>query len=152
VREELIAQIIETQRRMNRVMRERTLGSWVELNLTVPQLKSLFYISRHGKVNLSGLAAGIRVTPANVTGIVDRLVEQELLTRQPDADDRRILWLGLTEKGEALLANLREVRASEMHKILDRLSTEDLFVLYRAFEGLAQAAEIQEKEEPSNND
>lgn len=151
MREELIAQIIEAQRRMNRVIRERTLDSWVKLNLTIPQLKSLFYISRHGRVNLSGLASGIRVTPANITGIVDRLVEQELLTRLPDANDRRILWLRLTEKGEALLANLREVRASEMHRILDRLSTKNLSVLARAFDGLAQAAEVNEKEEPPDN-
>jgi DNA-binding MarR family transcriptional regulator len=151
VREELIAQIIETQRRMNRVIRERTLGSWVKLNLTVPQLKSLFYISRHGRVNLSGLASGIQVTPANVTGIVDRLVEQELLTRLPDADDRRILWLRLTGKAEALLANLREVRASEMHKILDRLSTRNLSKLARAFDMLEQAVEVNEKEEPPSN-
>ena len=152
MREDLIAQIIETQRRMNRVIRERTLDPWVNLNLTVPQLKSLFYVSRHGRVNLSGLASGIRVTPANVTGIVDRLVEQELLTRLPDADDRRVLWLRLTKKGEALVANLREVRASEMRKILNRLSTENLATLARASDVLAQAAEASEKEEPSGSE
>jgi len=152
VREDLIGQIVEAQRQMNRVIRERTLDPWVNLNLTVPQLKSLFYVSRHGRVNLSGLASGIRVTPANVTGIADRLVEQELLTRLPDADDRRVLWLRVTEKGEALLANLREVRASEMRKILDRLTTENLGMLARAFGVLAEAAEINEKEEPAGDD
>jgi DNA-binding MarR family transcriptional regulator len=152
VREDLISQIIEAQRRMNRAIRERTLDPWVNLNLTVPQLKSLFYVSRHGTTNLSGLASGIRVTPANVTGIVDRLVEQELLTRLPDADDRRVLWLRLTEKGEALVANLREVRASEMRKILDRLSTGDLSALARAFNLLAQAAEINEEEGLAGDD
>jgi DNA-binding MarR family transcriptional regulator len=148
MREEIITQIIEIQRRMNRVIRKRTLDSWVKLRLTIPQLKSLFYISRHERVNLSGLASGIRVTPANVTGIVDRLVEQELLTRIPDPDDRRILWLRVTKKGEALLANLREGRASEMRSILGRLSTDDLSVLARALDVLARAAEVTEREGP----
>ena len=147
MREELIAQIMEMQRRFNQVIRERTLDSWVKLALTIPQLKSLFYISRHGRVNLSGLASGIRVTPANVTGIVDRLVEQGLLRRIPDPDDRRIIWLRLTEKGEALVANLREGRASEMHRILDRLSTDDLSLLARTLDMLARAAEAAEREE-----
>jgi len=151
VKQDLIIRVIEAQRRANRLIRERTLDPWVNLNLTVPQLKSLFYISRHGRVNLSSLASGIHVTPANVTGIADRLVEQGLLTRLPDADDRRILWLRLTDKGEMLLANLREVRASEMHKILERLSPENLSMLARAFDTLAQAAEVSEKEEPANN-
>jgi hypothetical protein len=39
-----------------------------------------------------------------------------------------------------------------MHKILDRLSPENLSMLARAFNVLAQAAEMSEKEEPANND
>ena len=149
MKEKLIRRIIELRRQVNRVLRERTLDSWVKLSLTIPQLKSLFYISRHGKVNLSGLASGIRVTPANVTGIVDRLVEQGLLTRTPDPDDRRISWLRLTDKGKMLINNLREGRAKEMHKILDKLTEEELSVVARGFDLLARAAE---RKEPLEND
>ncbi|MCJ7576413.1 MAG: MarR family transcriptional regulator [Dehalococcoidia bacterium] len=150
--EELIAQIIEAQRRMNRVIRERTLDSWVKLNLTIPQLKSLFYVSRHGRVNLSGLASGIRVTPANVTGIADRLVEQGLLTRTPDPDDRRVSWLRATDKGKTLINDLREGRAQEMRRILDQLTEEELSTVARGFELVARAAEVSERKEPFRND
>jgi DNA-binding MarR family transcriptional regulator len=147
MREELITQIIDAHRRVNRVIRERTLDSWVKLNLTVPQLKSLFYISRQGKVSLSGLASGIRVTPANVTGIADRLVEQGLVTRTPDPDDRRVSWLRLTDKGEALVNDLREGRAKEMRAILEKLTEEELPVVARGLELLAGAAEAITREE-----
>ena len=152
MKEELIAQITEAQRRMNRVIRERTLDSWVKLNLTIPQLKSLFYISRHGRVNLSGLASGIRVTPANVTGIVDRLVEQGLLTRTPDPDDRRVSWLSVTDRGKTLINDLREGRVQEMRRILDKLTEEELSTVARSFELVARAAEVSEGKEPFEND
>jgi DNA-binding MarR family transcriptional regulator len=152
VREELTAQIIEAQGRMNRVIRERTLDSWVKLNLTIPQLKSLFYVSRHGRMNLSGLASGIRVTPANVTGIVDRLVEQGLLTRTPDPDDRRVSWLSVTDRGKTLINDLREGRVQEMRRILDKLTEEELAIVARSFELVARAAEVSEKKEPFEND
>jgi DNA-binding MarR family transcriptional regulator len=152
VREELVVQIIEAQRRMNRVIRERTLDSWVKLNLTIPQLKSLFYISRHGKVNPSGLASGIRVTPANVTGIVDRLIEQGLLTRTPDPDDRRISWLRVTDSGKTLINDLREGRAQEMRRTLGKLNEEELSIVAHGFELVAAAAEASERKEPSEND
>jgi len=152
VRQELIAEIIEAQRRMNRVIRERTLDSWVKLNLTIPQLKSLFYISRHGKVNPSGLASGIHVTPANVTGIVERLVEQGLLTRAPDSGDRRISWLTVTDKGRTLINELREGRAQEMRRTLDKLTEEELTTVAQGFELVARAAEASERKEPSSND
>lgn len=150
--EELIAQIIEAQRRMNRVIRDRTLDSWVKLDLTIPQLKSLFYVSGHGKVNPSGLASGIRVTPANVTGIVDRLVEQGLLIRSADADDRRISWLTVTEKGKTLINDLREGRAQEMRRILDKLTEEELAMVAHGFQLVATAAEVSERKEPFEND
>jgi MarR family transcriptional regulator, organic hydroperoxide resistance regulator len=152
MREKLIRRIIELQRRVNRAIRERTLDSWVKLDLTIPQLKSLFYVSGHGKVNPSALAAGIHVTPANVTGIVDRLIEQGLLTRTGDADDRRISWLTVTDKGKTLINDLREGRAQEMRRILDKLTEEQLAMVAHGFELAATAAEAGEGKEPSKND
>ena len=97
MKEELIEKVIKSRRRMNRFIREGSVESWINLNLTIPQMKCLTYISRHGKSNLSGLAAGIHVTPANVTGIIDRLVDQGYVARNPDSADRRVMRLGVTE-------------------------------------------------------
>jgi DNA-binding MarR family transcriptional regulator len=138
---EIITQIIERRRRLDRIIRERTMDPWTTLSLTVTQLRSLFYINRNGSVNLSGLASAFKVTPANVTGIVDRLVEHNLLTRVPDPNDRRVLWLNLTDKAKSLIDELREGRASEMRKILEKLPGEDLEAVSRSYGLLIQAAE-----------
>lgn len=152
MKERLTRRIIELNRRVNRAIRERTPDSWAKLNLTIAQLKSLFYISRHGKVNSSGLASGIQVTPANVTGIVDRLVEQGLLTRTADADDRRVSWLTVTDKGKTLINDLREGKAQEMRRILDKLTEEELAIVAHGFELVARAAEVSQGKEPFEND
>ena len=152
MREKLTRRIVDLHRRLNRAIRERTLDSWVKLDLTIPQLKSLFYVSGHGKVNPSALASGIRVTPANVTGIVDRLVEQGLLIRTADADDRRVSWLTVTDKGKTLINDLREGRAQEMRRILDKLTEAELATVVRGFELVTTAAEVSEGKEPSGND
>jgi DNA-binding MarR family transcriptional regulator len=140
MREDVIDGIIKSHRRVNHFIREGNIESWISLNLTVPQMKCLCYISRHGKINLSGLAAGIHVTPANVTGIVDRLVEQGLVTRVPDTADRRVLWLDVTEKGAANLAVLREGKAGKMRELLECLSDSELSIVSEAFDILAGAA------------
>ena len=152
MREKLTRRIIELHRRLNRAIRERTLDSWVKLDLSIPQLKSLFYVSGHGKVNPSALAAGIHVTPANVTGIVERLVEQGLLARSADADDRRVSWLTLTDKGKTLINDLREGRVQEMRRILDKLTEQELAVVAHGFQLVAGAAEAGQGKEPSEND
>ena len=73
---ELIREIIELQRKVDRARRQYELDVWMALPLTIAQLKSLFFISNQGSTNLGKLAAALGVTPTNTTGIVDRLVKQ----------------------------------------------------------------------------
>ena len=139
---ELTKEIIELQRRINWDMRQYTLDAWMELNLTIPQLKSLFFIANHGSTNFTKLASALGVTPSNVTGIVDRLVEQGLVSRQENPEDRRMLMLRVTDKGEAIIADLRERRASHMSEILSNLSSEELNIVVKGFNLLSRAVEF----------
>ncbi len=116
----------------------------MDLSLTISQLKSLFFIDFEGSTNFKKLATALGVTPPNVTGIVDRLVEQELVSREENPEDRRMLLLKTTDKGKALLAKLRESRISRMSGILARLSLEELSALAQGLTALARAAESQQ--------
>jgi DNA-binding MarR family transcriptional regulator len=148
----LIKEIIELQRKVDRARRPHTLDAWMGLPITVAQLKSLFFISNQGSSNLGQLAAALGVTPANVTGIVDRLVEHDLVSRIENVQDRRMLILRTTSKGEELLTNLRERRRNIMSDILARLSADELATLARGLTSLAKATEAQEGETQDEHD
>jgi DNA-binding MarR family transcriptional regulator len=49
--------------------------------------------------------------------LVDRLVELDLLARNPDAADRRKVLLGLTPKGRRLLTRLSTAHIEELRRI-----------------------------------
>ncbi|MFT4038501.1 MAG: MarR family transcriptional regulator [Thermomicrobiales bacterium] len=53
-----------------------------------------------GATSPGELARKWRVTPAVITGIIDRLERRELVRREPDPHDRRRLQLALTAAGE----------------------------------------------------
>jgi DNA-binding MarR family transcriptional regulator len=146
-KEDLIREIIQLGRQVSRVMGEYVPDAWMELSLSVAQLKSLFFISKEGSTNFRKLAQALRVTPSNVTGIVDHLVEEGLVSRQENPEDRRMLMLQLTDKGKALLASLRERRAEQVWAVLSHLSEEQLSTLLQGFRFLTQA--IQECENES---
>jgi DNA-binding MarR family transcriptional regulator len=149
---DLISEIIELDRQAHRLIRRHSFHAWMELNLTVPQLKSLFFISNQRGTNPRKLAAALGVTPPNVTGIVDRLVEQGLLVRRGNPEDRRVLVLQATEKGEAILSDLRERRTSNMREILTRLSVEELSYLVKGLSALIKAAQAYEEESKDEYD
>ncbi len=149
---ELIRAVIELQRRVNRSLREYTTDAWMNLSLTIAQLKSLFFIANEGSTNFKKLAAALGVTPSNVTGIIDRLVEQGLVSRTENPEDRRILLLRATDRGQALLTDLRESRISHMSQILAHLSPEELSCLVHGLTAFVKAAEAHRGESRGEHD
>jgi DNA-binding MarR family transcriptional regulator len=66
------------------------------------------------------------VTPTNMTGIVNRLVRQGLVSRTEDAQDRRSLSLRATDKGEELVIKLRSRRTDYLSGVLNRIHVDEL--------------------------
>jgi DNA-binding MarR family transcriptional regulator len=143
---ELITKIIELQRKIDRARRQYELDVWMGLPLTMAQLKSLFFINNQGSTNSGKLAAALGVTPTNVTGIIDRLVKQGLVSRTEDVQDRRMLLLQATGRGEELVAKLRERRRGYLSEVLACFSVDELAMLAQGFNLLAEATEAREGE------
>lgn len=75
----------------------------------------------------------ITVTPG-ITGLVDRLEEAGLVRRQRCSDDRRVVYVALTEKARRLLAKLDEP-VLELHRaLLGQLKPGELNELVRLLE------------------
>jgi MarR family transcriptional regulator, organic hydroperoxide resistance regulator len=139
----LIEEFLTLQQQSDIALRHFSPEPWIELNLTIAQLKSLFFIMAKEKTNFKKLAEALGVTPPNVTGIVDRLVEQALVSRTENPQDRRIMLLQITEKGRSLLNNLRENRINQMTQVLARLSQDELSSLIMGFTALVKAAQAE---------
>ncbi len=148
----LVSDAVRLYREAHRAMRQPLFEGWKGLNLTVPQLRSLFFISSSGNSSPGRLAASLGVTPPNVTGIVDRLVEQGLVARRESEQDRRVLLLQTTDKGEAILSDLRESRTATMTEVLSRLAEADLRALVKGLSSLVKAAQERKKELASAGD
>ena len=70
-------------------------------DLTGPQLACLRCIASEGPTTLSQLAAGVSLSPATVSGIVDRLEARGLLIRERQEEDKRRVLITLTRTGRA---------------------------------------------------
>ncbi len=141
----LIEEIIKLQQQISRTMEQHPPEAWMDLNLTLGQLKSLFFIDFDESTNFKKLAAALGVTPPNVTGIIDRLVEQGLVSREENPDDRRMLLLKTTDKGKALVAKLRESKISSMSGILAQLNSTELSALAEGLSAIARAGRRSEE-------
>jgi MarR family transcriptional regulator, organic hydroperoxide resistance regulator len=139
VKKETIEELLELQRRIDRDRRQYELDAWMRLHLGIGQLKTLFFISNRGATTTGKLATALKVTPTNVTGIIDRLLEKNLITRTGDPDDRRVLLLRTTPQGDELVAELRQKRRERMTELFNRLSDEEAAIVAQGLKIMVRA-------------
>src|SRR6266508_3134409 len=71
-----------------------------DIDLTMPQMVTLFAIREHGTCRMGALIEATRQSGGTITGIVDRLIADGLVARTHIADDRRVVEVTLTPAGD----------------------------------------------------
>ena len=117
------------------------LEAWACVGLTMTQLRVLFMLRAESGLSAGALAERLRVTPSTLTRIMDRLVRVELVRREEDNDDRRLVCHYLTAAGLHTLEELERTGRERMNQIFSRLSRRQLERLTLALRDLSAAAE-----------
>lgn len=112
---------------------------WFTLDLSMPQVRVVFRLLEEGSLRMNELASTLDVSMSRATGLVDRLVEKNLVNRWPDPDDRRSVLCALTEQGHELSRRLLAARRSRWEERLLPLTIEELEEVCRAMEPLIRA-------------
>ena len=152
--EQLIADIMGVQRRLRSLFAGDRSDPLFSSHLTMSQLRILMLLARHGAVSggqaMSGgeLARMLGVGLATSSGMIDRLVAQDLVARTEDQHDRRIRRIGLTRSGTKLIAGIFNAGQEKMRTLLSRLSAEELAVVAQATTLLVKAAEQEAGSDP----
>jgi MarR family transcriptional regulator, organic hydroperoxide resistance regulator len=88
-------------------------------NVTGPQLTVVKLLETIGDLSLSELSDKIRAQNSTVTGIIDRMEREGLVLRVRSTEDRRVVRIHLTEKGQDLA---REIPVEPMEILRSALS------------------------------
>ena len=123
---------------------------WLSLDLTMPQLKVVLLLFTNGPERMSTIASALGVSLATATGVVDRLVEKDMVTREGDPNDRRIVLVRLSGKGEKLITGLWQLARGNIEALLRALDQRKLQLLNEALRALLEAGEVVKRELQSN--
>jgi DNA-binding MarR family transcriptional regulator len=77
--------------------------------VTQSELAALRVVARTGPLTFSDLAERLRLDRTTVSRLAGRLHDLELIGREPDAADKRKVWLQATSEGRELIASLADV-------------------------------------------
>lgn len=128
--QELVGLFFGVMSRMKQHFAERS----AEFDLSFAQAMAVRELAE--PLSMRDLAERLGCDASNVTGIVDRLEERNLVERQVVAGDRRVKRLVLTKDGQAL-RRAHEDRLAEDVPLVASLSADDRRVLADLFRRLS---------------
>ena len=101
-------------------------------DLSVVQFRTLLFLNRNPGASLSTVAEHLGLTLPTVSKMVDRMVANNLVTREDSSADRRRMTLTLTAKGQNLLAEARGGTLERLAGILEGLAPGEREVVHQA--------------------
>jgi DNA-binding MarR family transcriptional regulator len=138
--EQLIADIMAAQQRLQHLFAYDRSDPLFTSQLTITQLKILMLLSSHPGTSGRELAGLMGVGLATLSGMIDRLVAHDLVARHEDPQDRRVRRITLTPAGADLIGTIINAGADKQRRLLDRLDADELHVLAQAMNLLVRAA------------
>jgi DNA-binding MarR family transcriptional regulator len=133
-RDALIGHIAQAQQELRRQIVQSQAHPLLAVNLTMSQLKIMILLSRTGHASSQDLARAAGVGLATMTGIIDRLVAQDLVSRREDDRDRRVRRLALTPAGAEVVEQVLVAGERYLDQILQRLDGSSLEIVAQAFD------------------
>ncbi|NGP45385.1 MarR family transcriptional regulator [Bacillaceae bacterium SIJ1] len=122
---ENIQKFMTSLREMHKVMDQVFRAIAVDMGHTPLQLFVLRQIAQAPEQSLKDLAEELKVSNSTMSGVVERLVQANLIKRERSTKDRRVLVMELTEEGQTTSNDFRQRFFAKLEGI-KRLPEEDM--------------------------
>ncbi len=133
--------IMQALRRVIRAIDLHSHKLTTQYKITGPQLSCLTAIRDDGPMTSANLAKKVYLSPSTVVGIIDRLEEKNLVTRNRDSKDRRQVHIAITPSGAELIEAAPSMLQETLSAALGELSEIEQVSITLALEKLVDLME-----------
>lgn len=141
-REDLLTELLSLQSELETSFVPQVIEPMLSLRLTMQQLKVLtILVTEPEGSTVRFLAKTVGVSLATMSGIVDRLESQEMITRTLDPHDQRVRRVIASPTGRSTVQKLLAARPELSRTPLNLLSLDDLRALTQGIRALVRAVQ-----------
>jgi DNA-binding MarR family transcriptional regulator len=119
--------------------------------ITGPQLWAIKTLSVNGRLSLGDLGQRMYLQPSTITGLIDVLEQKRYLTRIRDREDRRVVKVELTPRGERLAKRAPDPAQGKMIYGLTKLKRRELNLIFHSLQKLVNIMETRNSKQPSSS-
>ena len=91
-----------------------------------------------GKSTMSMVAKKLGITAGSLTTAVNSLVNKKYVVRKRSEEDRRVVFIGLTEKGVRAYKHHKEYHRQMTNAVIEKLDEEEIPILLKTLNGLSE--------------
>lgn len=106
------------------------------LDVPPSHVKVIFYLSKVGPSSVSQIAKDLKISKPNMTPIIDKLINLELVNRYIDPKDRRVIRIEITDKARELFKSHKESMKCRISSKLSSLDENDIETVDECLEKL----------------
>lgn len=118
-----------------------------EMNLTGPQGMMIGILSHDGEMKISDLSEKIGLSNSTVSGIIDRLEKQGLVERTRSIEDRRVVYVNISDKFKEI-SKKRFCKIEEtLENIMEKATAEEIDTILKGLDTLEQLMDKQSSNE-----
>src|SRR5215212_5656876 len=139
----MIDDIIDAHRSILRAIGASDPSVWMELDLSMAQLKTLMTLYNRGAAPIGQIAECLGIGQPTASHLVDKLVNIQLAVRTEDPLDRRRTLAQLSPEGEELAERINQVRFGTLRRWLTQLDNATLAAYLQGSRALADVAKAE---------
>ena len=114
-----------------------------DIELSFPQALLLLELNEAGTISMSELSRRLQVTQGVATRMVDRLLEKDMVERERDKVDRRVVLVTLAPKGKKLAGEMERINKMKIKELFKAVPEKEREDFLKVLKGLEQQFELE---------
>ncbi len=123
-------------RKVDYIIRKKGREILSDFSITVPQFTALQILINQGNMTIGELSQNMALACSTITDLIDRMEKSELVARQRDENDKRVVRIKVLPKGYNILEEVLNKRIEFLNSKLANFSYEQKNDLDKGLESL----------------
>lgn len=141
-----VEELEELVRHVSNIIRKRGRDILADFDITPPQLNALQYLQKSGNLTIGELGEKMYLACSTATDLIDRMERNDLVERERDPHDRRVVRLRIKTKGYKMLEEVMASRKRYLATVLEKVSEEDKKQMVYSLKQLDELMKVTEQE------
>jgi MarR family transcriptional regulator, organic hydroperoxide resistance regulator len=137
--------VVQLMKKVMSTIKHRMGNHFKEMNLTGPQGMLMGTLAHHGEMKVSDLSEKLRLSNSTVSGILDRLENQGLVERTRSKEDRRVVYIKVTDEFRKHSQKHFEEINKLIESMMDKATPEELDIILEGMNTLEKVIDRQKE-------